>query len=288
MPTNKFNLDTPCLVIDKTKLIQNLKTMQEEVAAAGKKSRPHCKTHKCTELAKLQIQYGAAGLCATKVTEALGLAKAGLKDILITSPVVTPIKIQHLIESATLDENLMVVCDSFENAKQLNQAAKQLLKPLAVLVDVDPKPGIARTGVSYQQAIELGRFIHLECEDLSLKGLQCYAGNLQHIKNYSERSESSLTAMEKAAKVKQAFLKADLPCDILSGSGTGTYDIDMQLAEVTEVQPGSYAVMDMEYTEIGSKADCDRYEKFIPAMTMLVTVISANHSTHVTVDAGSK
>ncbi len=283
---HKFELDTPCLVIDKQLLLKNLETMQSEVNQAQKLLRPHIKTHKCSTLAKLQIEHGAIGVSAAKVSEALVLAQKGLKNTLITSPVVTPQKIENLMTCRKADEKLIVVCDSTENAIALNEAAQNHQFTLNVLVDVDA--GVQRTGVPYSEARALGEYIHHECPSLELLGIQNYAGNLQHICDFEKRKQASSLVMEKAAQVKQDFLKHNLPCDILTGSGTGTYDIDLSISGTTEVQPGSYTVMDMEYRNIASKQNHDAFDLFKPAMTMLVTVISANHPTHVTVDAGTK
>ena len=282
---NKFDIDTPCLVIEKKILVENLKLMQSHVDSAAKHLRPHTKTHKCSSLAKLQMKMGAYGLCATKISEALVLAKAGLNKILVTSPVVTRQKLTKLVECHKLDSDLTVVCDSINNAETLNCIMRNEKTKLNVLVDVDS--GIGRTGISGKQALELGRYID-SCSYLNLLGIQCYAGHLQHVSDFSERKISSDEVMLKASKLKEEFLKNNIPCSILSGSGTGTYLSDLNIDEVTEVQPGSYSVMDMEYQSIGSADDRDKFEDFKPAMTMLVTVISANQDTHVTVDAGTK
>lgn len=283
---HKFELDTPCLVIDKQLLLKNLETMQSQVNQARKFLRPHIKTHKCSTLAKLQIEHGAIGVSAAKVSEALVLAKHGLKNTLITSPVVTPQKIENLMLCRKMDEKLTVVCDSIENASALNHAAHSHQLTLNVLVDVDA--GVQRTGITHSDARTLGEYIHHNCPALRLLGIQSYAGNLQHIHAFEARKHASTLVMEKAATVKQDFLKHELPCDILTGSGTGTFDIDLNIPDTTEVQPGSYTVMDMEYRNIASKQNHHGFDLFKPALTMLVTVISANHPTHVTVDAGTK
>lgn len=282
----KSQLDTPCLVIDRNKLMANLHTMHQEVSQRHKNLRPHIKTHKCTKLAKLQIEHGGAiGVCAAKLGEAEKLVEAKIAGILITSPIVTTIKIERLMQCLKHDTTIMVVVDSEQNASDLNTAAKANNLFLQVLVDIDP--GTGRTGTRYENAVNLGDFIN-KLSNLKLKGIQCYAGNLQHISDFKTRSDATLTAMQKAVEVLKKFKQLNLPCEILTGSGTGTYDIDLAIPEITEVQPGSYTVMDMEYRLIGSKAHPTFFDKYLPAMTMLVSVISANHDTHVTVDAGTK
>jgi D-serine deaminase-like pyridoxal phosphate-dependent protein len=89
---HKNQLDTPCLVINKPALDHNLNLMQQHGANNHVNIRPHCKTHKCSKLAKLQIEHGAVGVCVAKVSEAEILVEQGIPNILITSPVVTQIK----------------------------------------------------------------------------------------------------------------------------------------------------------------------------------------------------
>ena len=278
-----FTLPTPCLTLNKTLLGQNIQRMQTEVNQAGKHLRPHVKTHKCPELAKRQIAAGAIGICVTKVSEARVMVEQGIGNILITSPVVTTAKLEQLALCHKCDPDLLVVCDSMDNARQLNAMATH---PLNVLVDIDP--GVGRTGVAYANALALGLFIDQHCPQLRLQGIQCYAGNLQHIVSYEERKTASLVVLTKAAAVKQQFLDNGLCCDIMTGSGTGTYEMDMTLDAVTEVQPGSYTVMDREYHNIGSSDDAHTFTRFNPAMLLCTTVISANHDTHATVDVGTK
>ncbi|KTC68257.1 alanine racemase [Legionella birminghamensis] len=281
---HKYQLDTPCLVIDKKKLEYNLAYMREHCLRQGIQLRPHCKTHKCSRLAEMQMDYGAAGLCVAKVSEALVLARNGMDHILITSPVVSNYKIQQLMMCHQLCSSLTAVVDNKENIRQLNNAALITGKALSVLIDVNS--GIGRTGVNPEDALALGQFVQ-QMPGLRLGGIQCYAGNLQHLMLYAERKNKSLAVMEMASELLRQFRNAGLPCPILTGTGTGTFDIDCQASEVTEIQPGSYTVMDVQYTEIASAAD-NHLSPFQPAMTLLTTVISSNQSTHVTVDAGTK
>jgi D-serine deaminase-like pyridoxal phosphate-dependent protein len=120
-------------------------------------------------------------------------------------------------------------------------------------------------------------------ENLNLMGIQCYAGHFQHIEDLTQRSEASKHLLNKAGKLKTSIEKnTGLQNLIQSGSGTGTFEIDCDIDSVTEIQPGSYTVMDKEYYDI------DKGITFEPAMTLLTTVISTNNSKHVTVDAGTK
>jgi D-serine deaminase-like pyridoxal phosphate-dependent protein len=94
--------------------------------------------------------------------------------------------------------------------------------------------------------------------------------------------------MEQAAEIVRQFRRSGLPCDIFTGAGTGTYEIDCRVAELTDLQVGSYVMMDAEYLNIGSSQNPFRFEKFLPALSLLTTVISTNHDDFITVDAGLK
>lgn len=282
---NKSALDTPCLVIDKEKLHHNLNAMRQHSLHNKINIRPHCKTHKCTKLAKLQLEYGAIGISAAKISEAEVLINQEIRGVLITSPVVTQYKIERLINCIQKAPDTMVVVDNEQNIADLTQAAASIQQKINVLVDLDP--GLGRTGVKPHLALEFGINIH-HSKWLNLCGIQCYAGNLQHISFYEQRKENSLKTMQMASEVVKDFKKHGLPCSILTGSGTGTYDIDIEASEITEIQPGSYTVMDVEYAVIGSKENPYHFSTFQHAMTLLTTVISSNQTEHVTVDAGTK
>ena len=186
---HKHQLDTPCLVISKPALDHNLDIMRQHGTRNRVNIRPHCKTHKCSKLARLQIEYGAVGVCVAKVSEAEVLVEQGIPNILITSPVVTKTKIAKLIACVKQSPSLIIVIDNEENATQLNKAAQSINISINVLVDLDS--GIGRSGVALHNALALGEKIH-NMEWLTLVGIQCYAGNLQHILSFDERKNKSL------------------------------------------------------------------------------------------------
>ncbi len=282
---SKIELDTPCLTLDIDIFEGNLALMRDFVTASGKKLRPHVKTHKCSEIAKRQLAAGGcAGLCVAKVSEAAGLIAAGLTDILITSPVITGQKIAVLMECAKT-ARVMTVIDNRDNADALDQAAGESCLKLKVLADVNPEMG--RTGVACEEALELGKYI-ASLPNLELTGIQCYAGNLQHIGVFEQRHERSLRVMRRAAEVLRQFKLAGLNCDIFTGTGTGTFNIDCEIPEMTDFQVGSYCVMDAEYLQTGGRANPGQFDLFKPALSLQASVISVNQPDFVTVDAGLK
>lgn len=136
--TTKWSLDTPCLVIDEAILEKNIRTMQGHASKFGKQLRPHAKTHKCSRIARKQVEAGCTGICVAKVSEAEVLVKQEFHGVLITSPVVTEKKIEQLMACLVHDRELNVVVDNPENARNLNEAARKRGLTLNVLVDLDP------------------------------------------------------------------------------------------------------------------------------------------------------
>jgi len=281
----KLDLDTPCLVITKEILEQNIEAMQAHATSFGKQLRPHAKTHKCSHIAKMQMEAGCAGICVAKVSEAEVLVNKGFQGVLITSPVVTNYKIERLMECLSHDPKLMVVVDNAANARRLDEAASKYGLKLNALVDLDP--GMGRTGVSFKEGLAMGGLIN-SLPRMSLRGVQCYAGHVQHISSFEERYQASLDWMNRAAEVVRQFRRSGLPCDIFTGAGTGTYEIDCRVPELTDLQVGSYTMMDTDYLNIGSSQNPSHFDKFPPALTLLTTVISVNQPNFVTVDAGLK
>jgi len=283
--SNKCELDTPCLVLDLDVLERNLHKMQAAAGRAGKSLRPHAKTHKCSALARKQIEAGAIGVCVAKVSEAEALVKAGLDAILITGPVVTPPKVERLVDLVATAPSLMVVVDHPGNIELLDAVLRTRGMSMGVLLDLDV--GLNRTGVRPQDALALADQI-VSSPNLRLEGIQAYAGHVQHISSYDNRKQTSHQCLREAVHVFRELRAAVPSCTIFSASGTGTFDIDLAVPEISELQVGSYVCMDTEYLAIGSAENDARFVSFDPALRLLTTVVSVNHKGFVTIDAGLK
>lgn len=281
----KNELDTPCLVVDIDLLDANISKMQSHVTAQGKQLRPHAKTHKCSTIAHRQIAGGAVGICAAKVSEALVLVNQGVSNVLITGPLVTTEKINIFLDCLRIDPGCSVVVDSLEGAQLLHQALGE--QGLRAMVLIDIEIGQKRTGVLPEKALDLFQRV-TDLPTLQVAGIQAYAGHVQHIHSGDERRAQSIECLQRAVEVRRQIQAVGLPCEVLSGGGTGTYDIDVEVPEMTELQAGSYVFMDEEYFVIESTRHTGRFEDFQPALTLLSTVVSANQTGFVTIDAGLK
>ena len=283
-PGGRAKLATPALVLDLDAFERNLARMAEHCRTAGLALRPHAKTHKSLAVAKAQIAAGAIGICCAKLGEAEAMAEGGIDSILVTSPVVAAQGIARLMALDAKISDLMVVIDNPLNAEALAAAAAEAGRSLKVLVDLDI--GLHRTGIRPgADALALAEQI-AAAEHLELRGLQAYAGHLMHIHDFAERREKSLAAMTMLGEMRDALKQKGLPCEILSGGGTGTYNIDPEASVLTELQGGSYIFMDKQYNDVaqGNGATFP----FETALSVQMSVVSANTKNLATTDAGFK
>ncbi|MDO8410200.1 MAG: DSD1 family PLP-dependent enzyme [Phenylobacterium sp.] len=275
-------LNTPVLVLDVEALDRNIAAMAELAAQAGVRLRPHAKTHKSVDIARRQVAAGAVGLCCAKLGEAEALAEGGIEGLHITSPVVTAPAITRLMALNARTERLSVVADNPANVTAL--AAASADRQLGVFVDIDP--GIHRTGVaSDEAAVALARQI-AQAPGLTYEGVQKYCGREQHIEAYDERRSAIIAQTEALQATIAALAAAGLAPPVVTGCGTGTHRIDLELGVFTEWQVGSYVFMDDQYAACALTADGPSpYER---SLFVDARVVSANSPMLVTVDAGFK
>jgi len=271
-------LPTPCLTLDLPKLEANLRRMQAFAEANGKALRPHVKSHKCTQLARKQVELGAEGICAAKISEAEKLIEAGLTNLMITGPVVGEQGYRRLVSLVAHDPSLIITLDNLEVAQAISQRIS--LAGLVVNCLLDLNVGQQRTGVEPDQAAEFAGML-ASLPGLRLVGMQAYAGHLQHIVSYEERARLCRTAIALAEGVFHQLHAHGL--DIFTVGGTGSCEFDVEFPAVTEIQPGSYPLMDADYLAIE-----ERGERYALALTIQTTVLSANQPGFVTIDAGLK
>ena len=282
---SRADLNTPVLVLDVEALDRNIAAMAELTASHGVALRPHAKTHKSVDIAKRQIAAGAVGVCCAKIGEAEVLSEGGVTGILITSPVAAPRAIERLAVLAARADGLMAVVDHPDVAARIDAALADANARLDVIIDIDP--GIARTGVaSAEAAVALSGTI-AAAPNLEYRGVQFYCGSQQHIESYADRRTAIVERTAYLQGVIAALSEAGFAPEIITGSGTGTHRIDLDLGVFTELQAGSYVFMDKQYL------DCDLIGEggpppFAVSLSVDARVVSANHSGLVTIDSGYK
>ena len=276
---------TPVLLLDEEAFLRNLGRMAEFLGARGKGFRPHAKTHKCPLIANQQIAAGAVGACAAKVSEAWILAHGGCEEILITSPVATSDKAASVARLAASVSGLMLVIDSDLGVDVLEAALDQADGHMGVLVDIDPLMG--RTGV--READDVYRLAARVAASgrLSLAGVQHYQGHVMHVAGHAERRARSEAGWARALEIVQGLRDRGHAVDIVTGGGTGTYDIDCDIDGVSDLQVGSYVFMDQEYRDAGGRGG-DVFDDFEVSLTVMTTAISQPMDGAITVDCGYK
>ena len=285
MPVALETLPTPALCLDMDQVEANLRKMADFLKTRNIGLRPHTKTHKCPYLAHRQVALGAVGICCAKVSEAEVMVDAGLDQVLITSPVVTREKIDRVLALAKRCPGLQIVVDQERNAADFDLAAAAAGLQLPVLIDLES--GTGRTGVAMgAPAVALARHI-ATLRHLRLDGLQCYGGHVMHIADPVERRTRSLRMLERALETKASIEAEGIPLAVFTGGGTGTYDIDSTLEGVTDLQCGSYLVMDVQYGVLNAP-EGRLFDLFPPAMFVWSTAISQPLPDRITIDAGLK
>lgn len=282
---SKDDLPTPALILDLDAFEGNVKHMLGYVKGKGRAIRPHGKTHKCPEIANYLIRNGASGACSAKLSEAEAFAAGGVTGLLITTAVVGTHKIERAIALARKRPETMFCVDNAQNVKDLNEAAGAAKLKLNVAIDlyVGNRTGIL-TG---DPAVGLAEVIQ-GMPHLKLAGLQAYAGQASHVMGFDARRAKSIEAMTPAVETRRALEKKGIACPLLTGGSTGTYNIDTDIDGITEMQPGSFMFMDIDYNRIGGKSSGEVYTDFKNALFVRTTVVSKPKDDTAIVDGGLK
>ncbi|HEX5000174.1 MAG TPA: DSD1 family PLP-dependent enzyme [Terriglobia bacterium] len=269
---------TPALMVDLDRFETNIQKMQSAVSLAGKQLRPHAKAHKCAAIARRQVEAGAAGVCVATMAEMELMTSAGI-GVLLTTPVASRGKTERVAGARRAGREIRVVVDHPDQVRLYQDSMEAAGVNLGVLVDLDI--GDHRTGIPCDdRAIELTRLI-AAMPNLEFAGLQAYSVSGSHTEGWEARRAHSHRAIGLAVAVQRRLLDEGIDARYLTGGSTGTWNIDIDIPELTEMQAGSYPLMDAAYRRIGGV-------DFQPAMTVATTVISHSHPGQVTVDGGYK
>lgn len=270
-------LETPAVIIDLDVMERNLSRMAEYCRKHNLLLRPHTKSHKIPELAKLQISSGAKGITVAKLGEAEVMLDAGVTDILIAYPIVGNDKAARLATMAERAE-ISVALDSEEAARAISRAAAEKGTKINVLVELDV--GFKRCGVANEiEALTLAKKIS-SLSGLDFKGVMFFPGHFTV--GPEQRAALRVGVNEFLDRVHEAFAHEDMPLAVVSGGSTPTaYESD-QFHGVNEVRPGMYIFNDKTTVGISAAAlsDC--------ALSVLVTVVSTSVAGRAIVDGGSK
>lgn len=267
---------TPALLLDLDVARRNIRTMAERLASLRARLRPHIKVHKCAELALIQVDAGAIGVCTATVWEAIVMSRSGVTDVLVANQVGGRDKIAALA-AAACHATFTVAVDDARNASDLSAAACAAGSELAVIIEVDV--GMGRGGVrNPEDAVTLARHI-AQLPRLRFRGLQGYEGHCMLEPDPAVRARKAGAAIDHLGVTADLLAGAGFECEIVSAGGTGTYDVTGNHPRVTEIQAGSYVFMDGFHGSL--------VPGFQLALTVLGTVV-IEHGRTIVLDSGRK
>ena len=269
-------LDTPQLLLDLDIIDANLRRMFDAGKERGVNVRTHFKSLKCGGLARYIQARGGSTFLAAKLNEAEVLADAGITDILIANQIVGVHKMQRLAALAKRVQ-LRVCVDQPANVEQLSRAMQAGGATLGILIEIDI--GMARCGLPPgEAAVKLAQWIQRQ-SGLRFDGLQGYDGHLQLIADVDERRTKCLQGLEQLVATRRLIEKAGIAVPIVTGAGTGTWEFVAGFPGITEIQPGSFVLMDSIYHTVRPEFGC--------SLSILTTVVSVRPKWY-NLDAGSK
>ena len=271
------DLPTPQVLVDRTRVMDNIARVQQLASAAGLRLRPHAKTHKSPIVARWQIDRGAIGVCCAKIGEAEVFADDGIRDIRLPYPV-NPSNAPRLL--ALMNQaSISIIVDHLDVARGWSEAMQRAGQALDVLIKIDV--GFHRCGIDPgSDAIGFVQTI-ASLPGLRLRGLLSHAGH-----GYQAASEDELCAVarreaEILIELRDKAAASGIPLEEVSVGATPTLRFSVRQTGLTELRPGNYVYFDRTQVSLGAASldDC--------ALTVLATVVS-KHAGRVILDCGSK
>ena len=273
--------ETPAVLVDRERLLRNIEWAQQLVARHGLVLRPHVKTHKCVEIAQLQLAHGAVGVTASKVDEALVFIEANVPSITVAYPLVETRKLERLLRAAARrGTDVRVVVDSALGVELLRETAGRCGGAAGVFVEIDV--GLHRCGLRENdpQLLPLVRSI-FDRRGLRFAGLLSHAGHAYGASNAEEVAQIAAAECAIMQRVRLRIEQAGIDVPEVSVGSTPTVLASESYEGITEIRPGNYVFMDRTPVRLGLVG----LERI--ALTVLATVVSRNES-YLIIDAGSK
>jgi D-serine deaminase-like pyridoxal phosphate-dependent protein len=272
------DLITPALLLEKTKLLQNITMMAEKARSSRVALRPHIKTHKCIEIGNLQTEHGAQGITVSTPGEAKAFINAGFSDLTLAFPII-PDKIPHILKLAQ-QASLNLLVDHPSTITTLEAACIAAEQQLNVLLKVNC--GYPRCGIdpSQSEAITIAKQIN-DASHLTLSGILTHAGHAYYAPSRAAVVAVAKEEQEVMLQFAQRLQSEGLAPETVSIGSTPTTIVTHQFEPgITEIRPGNYAFFDNTQVMLGvcQLSDC--------ALSVLASVVSVQ-SDYIIVDAGA-
>lgn len=269
-------LPTPALLLDIDAAERNITRMAATFGRLTASLRPHVKAHKSVQLARMQLAAGAVGITCATVAEVAAFARHGITDILLANQVTSPASLRVLAEAAR-GGTVTLAMESGEQVRLASRAAVRAGVQLGVLLEVDV--GSGRGGVRDVHHVRPLAEAVTGSEGLRLRGLMGYEGHATSEPDQSRRRVLVGRALDILGGAAAELRRAGHTPEVVSAGGTGTFDMTGADPRITEVQAGSYAIMDVFHQETAPG--------FEVAVTVAATVLGC-HGDLAVLDAGRK
>lgn len=272
-------LETPAVAVELDAVEKNIRTLVDHAAQYGIVHRPHIKTHRSVELARLQLRLGAKGITCAKLGEAEVMADAGITDIFVCYPLIGREKLARLgrlLEKAEVS----TLINSVEGARGLSKLGMSVGKVIPVRIDLDG--GLRRGGLQPgKPALDFAGAVR-DLPGIRIVGLMYYGGLIYHEKDRA--GMENLTRKEREALLETAqLLRADgFPIEVLSGGTSFSGKMPELLEGITEIRSGHYIFNDggQLFSGFAAEEEC--------ALRVVASVVSLVDKHHAILDAGTK
>lgn len=275
------SIETPCALLDKSRLQDNIHNIQRIADTQHVNVRPHVKTHKCLEIFQLQDEAGAVGITASKTDEALTFINNGVQSVTVAYPLVVDSKLDRLVAvSSSHRVDLRLTLDSFYGLEMITRVAKRHGAEINIFLKIDV--GLHRCGVREDDplVLELARAIQEE-SSLNFLGLLSHAGHAYGAENSDQVRQIARNEYQILNRVRAKLEKKQIRVKEISVGSTPTVLASEDYDVITEIRPGNYVFMDRTPLRLGL------IQSQQIALSVLATVVSVNPEYFI-IDAGSK
>lgn len=272
------HLDTPCALLDRPRLQDNIQRLQQRMNQLGVAFRPHVKTSKCLEVVNLQLAAGAQGITVSTLKEAEVFFAAGIRDI-VYAVCISARKLPRVLALRRQGCDLKIIVDNAASARQVGEFGRAYDEQFEVWIEVDTDGHRAGIDPAQDELLTVGALLH--DSGATVGGVLTHAGSSYEL--YSPEKLAALAEQERAGAVLAAnrLRQAGIPCKQVSVGSTPTAFAAQHLADVSEVRAGVYAFFDLVMHNVGV---CQLDEI---ALSVLTTVIGHQQEKGwVMVDAG--
>lgn len=276
---NLHDLYTPCLILNKQKLIKNTSRMLDKATKLGVMLRPHVKTAKSIPVALLCNKGSVGPITVSTLREAEYFADAGFKDIIYAVSMV-PAKLARANGLIDRGVDLKMIIDNADVARAISAYGEKHNTSFNVMIEIDVDMHRAGLSPDAAEVIEIAKILH-EGKGTELIGVLTHAGESYGCKGEAELIKAAKHERDAITTAAKNIRKAGYPCPVVSCGSTPTATFAEDLTGVTELRAGIYVFQDAFQAGLGSCTNDDI------ALSVLCTVISLKHNQNrIITDAG--